>query len=139
MCSVCSSWVLLKPVVESFFFCLLWKELPENDLYVSFAVNYFFKKAQVPQSILHLQHTRHQLSLDGAGLCWLDVDPVNSCIDYFAYLCTPASETVLHQKRMPVCRLISPLMTDCSNKLQKWTLLAGLRGCRCLLLLFYRV
>jgi hypothetical protein len=52
--------------------------------------------------LLALQHTRHQLSLDGAGLCGLDVDSVNSSRDYFVYLCIPANETTLHQKRMSI-------------------------------------
>jgi hypothetical protein len=59
------------------------------------------KKKQVQQP-LHLQHTSHQLSLDGARLHGLDVDSVNSSSDYFVYLCIPASETMLHQKRMPI-------------------------------------
>jgi hypothetical protein len=50
--------------------------------------------------LLTLQHTRHQLSLDGVGRCGLDVDSVNSNRDYFVYLCIPASETMLHWKRM---------------------------------------
>jgi hypothetical protein len=37
-----------------------------------------------------------------AGLHGLDVDSVNSSIDYFAYLYIPASETTLHQKRMSI-------------------------------------
>jgi hypothetical protein len=61
--------------------------LPENHLYISF---------------FHLQHTGHQLSVDGAGLRVLEVDSVNSSSDYFAYLCIPASETTLHQKRIPI-------------------------------------
>jgi hypothetical protein len=59
-------------------------------------------KTQVQQVFLHLQHTRHQLSLDGAGLPGLDVDSVNSNSDYFVYLCIPASETMLHQRRMSI-------------------------------------
>jgi hypothetical protein len=60
---------------------------------VLFTRRYFSKlivllKSQVQQSFLHLQHTRHQLSLDGAGLLVLDVDSVNSSSDYFANLCT---------------------------------------------------
>jgi hypothetical protein len=39
-------------------------------------------KTQVQQSFLHLQHTRHQLSLDGAGLHGLDVGSVNYSSDY---------------------------------------------------------
>jgi hypothetical protein len=58
-------------------------------------------KSTGPESSLHLQHTRHQISLDGAGLRGLDMDSVNFSSDYFAYLCIPASETTLHQKRMP--------------------------------------
>jgi hypothetical protein len=38
------------------------------------------------------------ISLAGAGLHGLDVDSVNSSSDYFAYLCSPASETTFHQK-----------------------------------------
>jgi hypothetical protein len=51
------------------------------------------------QSFLNLQYIRHQLSPDGAGLCGLDVDSVNASSDYFAYLCIPASETMLHQEK----------------------------------------
>jgi hypothetical protein len=40
--------------------------------------------------------------LDGAGLRGLDVDSPNSSSDYFAYLCIPANETTLHQKRMSI-------------------------------------
>jgi hypothetical protein len=43
-----------------------------------------------------------QVSLDGARLRGLDVDSVKSMSDYFTYLCIPASETMLHQKRMSV-------------------------------------
>jgi hypothetical protein len=68
------------------------------------------RKIQVQES-LHLQHTRHQLSLDGTGLCGLDVNSVNSSGDYFAYLCIPASETTLHQKRMSIA--------DCSHLQQQ--------------------
>jgi hypothetical protein len=64
--------------------------------YIAFAV--VSLKTQVQQLFLHLQHTRHQLSLEGAGLRGLDVDSANSSSDYFAYLCIPASETTLHQK-----------------------------------------
>jgi hypothetical protein len=60
------------------------------------------KKKQVQQSFLHLQHTRHQLSVDGAGLRGLIVDSVNSSNDYFAYSCIPRSETMLHQKTMSI-------------------------------------
>jgi hypothetical protein len=51
---------------------------------------------------LHLQHTKHQLLLDGAGFHGLDVDSVNASSDYFAYLCIPASEIMLHQERMSI-------------------------------------
>jgi hypothetical protein len=53
---------------------------------------------QAQQCSLHLQHNRHQLSLDGAGLNGLDVDSVNSSSDYFAYLCILPNNTTLHQK-----------------------------------------
>jgi hypothetical protein len=42
-CGVGSSWVFLKLAID-FFFCQLWKELPKNYLYISFAINYFVKK-----------------------------------------------------------------------------------------------
>jgi hypothetical protein len=58
------------------------------------------KKTHVQQPFLHLQHTRHQLSLERTGLRGLDVHSVNSSSDNFVYLCIPASETTLHQKRM---------------------------------------
>jgi hypothetical protein len=60
------------------------------------------KKTQVQQSSLHLKHAIHQLSLDGVGLRGLDVDSVNSTGVYFTYLCIPASETTLHQRRMSI-------------------------------------
>jgi hypothetical protein len=53
-----------------------------------------------PTILLSLTVYQIQLSMDGAGLRGLDVDSVNSCSDYFAYLCIPASETKLHQNRM---------------------------------------
>jgi hypothetical protein len=43
---------------------------------ISFAITCFVKKQQVQQSFLYLLHTRHKISLDGAGLCGLDVDSV---------------------------------------------------------------
>jgi hypothetical protein len=55
-----------------------------------------------PTILLALKHTRDQLSLAGAGHRELDVDSVNSGSDYFAYLCIPESETMLHQKRMSI-------------------------------------
>jgi hypothetical protein len=67
---------------------------------ISFAINCIVKKKKVQQSILHLQRTKHQLSLDGLGLRRFDVDSVNTSSDHFAYLYNPASETMLHQKRM---------------------------------------
>jgi hypothetical protein len=54
------------------------------------------------KSFLHLQHTRHQLSLDIAGLRGLVMDSVNYSGDYFAYLFIPANETTLYHKRMPI-------------------------------------
>jgi hypothetical protein len=92
-----SSRVLLKPAIEFFFFCELLKEFPKNDLYICFAI-VLLKKKQVKPSFLHLQHTRYQLSLEGAGLCGLGVDSVNSSSTYFAYFCIPESETTLHHK-----------------------------------------
>jgi hypothetical protein len=50
----------------------------------------------------HLKNTRHQLSLDGVGFHGLDVESLNSSSDYFVYLSIPASETMLHQKRMSI-------------------------------------
>jgi hypothetical protein len=44
----------------------------------------------------------HQISLDGAGLHGLDVDFLNSSWDYFAYLCIPAGEITLHNKRTSI-------------------------------------
>jgi hypothetical protein len=70
-----------------------------NYTYRFFSINCFIK-TQVQQFFLHLKHTRHQLSPDGAGLHGLDVDSVNSSGDYFAYLCIPESETRLRQKRI---------------------------------------
>jgi hypothetical protein len=54
-----------------------------------------------PTIPLALKHTRHQLSLDGAGLRELDVDSVEFSNDYFAYLCIPAGTSTLRQERMP--------------------------------------
>jgi hypothetical protein len=76
--------------------------LPENDVFISFAVSCFIKKMQVHQSFLPLQHSRLQFSVDGAGLRGLDVDSMNSSSNYFAYLCHYASESTLHQKRMSI-------------------------------------
>jgi hypothetical protein len=70
----------LKPAIQPFFY-QLGKEVPDNDLYISFAINCFEKK-QVQQSFLHLKHTRHPLLLAVTGLCGFDVNPVNSSSDY---------------------------------------------------------
>jgi hypothetical protein len=59
-------------------------------------------KTKVQQSPCTYSTPRHQLSLDEAGLGGLDVDSVKSSRDYFAYVCIPASETMLHQKRMSI-------------------------------------
>jgi hypothetical protein len=75
-----------------------WKAYPSTRTYFN---SWLFRlKTQVKQSFLHLQHTRHQLSLDGAGLHELDVDSVKSSSDYFPYSCIPSSETTLHQEGM---------------------------------------
>jgi hypothetical protein len=58
---------------------------------------------------LHLQLTRHQLSLDGTGLRGLDVDYVKSNSDYFAYLRIAASEATLVGKE---CQLRIDLTFD---------------------------
>jgi hypothetical protein len=63
---------------------------------------WFKKKIQVERSFLHLQHTRHELSPDGAGFRGFVVESANLSSDYFAYLCIPASETARRQKRMPI-------------------------------------
>jgi hypothetical protein len=79
------------------------EELKMLSLYMHIfsAINCFIKKHRYNNpSFLHLQSTRHQLPLDGAGLHGLVVDSVNSSSNYFAYLCFPASETTLHHKRM---------------------------------------
>jgi hypothetical protein len=57
-------------------------------------------KTKVQDSSLHLQHTRHQFSLDGAGTYGLDVVSANYNCDYFEYLCIPASGIMLYHKRM---------------------------------------
>jgi hypothetical protein len=49
------------------------------------AINRFFKNTQVQRFFLHLQHTRHQHLLDGAGLRELVVDSVKSISDYLAF------------------------------------------------------
>jgi hypothetical protein len=74
--------------------------LPENDLYISFTINCFVKNTG--PAIVALTAYQTQFSPDGAGLCGLDVDSVNSSSDYFAYLYIPVSETMLHQRRMLV-------------------------------------
>jgi hypothetical protein len=71
-------------------------------MYISFAVNYIIKKTGSTNFLALTITPFHQRSLDGAGLCGLDVDSVNSSSGYFAYLCMPASETMLHQKRMSI-------------------------------------
>jgi hypothetical protein len=38
--------------------------------------------------------------VENVGLRVSDMDSVNSGSDYFAYLCTPASEITIHQKRI---------------------------------------
>jgi hypothetical protein len=58
--------------------------------------------------------------VDGAGLRGLDVESFNSSTNYFAYLCIPASETTLYQKRMIVvdqCHLQRQAVeTSCKNE-----------------------
>jgi hypothetical protein len=49
-------------------------------------------------TLLALMHTRHQLSLDGAGFRGLEMDSVDFSSDYFVSMCIPASETTLHRK-----------------------------------------
>jgi hypothetical protein len=77
-------------------------------------------KTQAQQSFLHVKHTGHQLSLDGAGLHGLDVDCVNSSSDHFAYLCISVSETMLDQKRMPIADRShlrrQTVETNCTNE-----------------------
>jgi hypothetical protein len=58
-----------------------WKEIPENNLYISFAVNSFVKMHRSQRPFVHLQQTRHQLSLNGEGLRGLEVDSVNFSSD----------------------------------------------------------
>jgi hypothetical protein len=58
-----------------------------------------------PSIILAL--TAHQMPTFTGWSCfmgWLD-DSMNSSSDYFTYLCIPASETTLCQKRMSVADL----------------------------------
>jgi hypothetical protein len=104
--------------------------------YISFAINCFVKNTRT--TILALKHTRHQLSLDGTGLRELDVDSVNSSSDYFAYLCIPASETTLHQKRISIVNRSrlrrQSVKTKCKNEQRYLDREAARRG----LLLFYR-
>jgi hypothetical protein len=98
-------------------------------------------RTQVQRSFLHLQHTRHQLSVDRAGLHGLHVDFMNSCSNYFAYLCIPGSKTTLHQKY--ICQLRKKLTfydrlwkTDARMNAASWIArMQGVRG----LQLFYRV
>ncbi|XP_023719536.1 uncharacterized protein LOC111871038, partial [Cryptotermes secundus] len=52
----------------------------------------------VEQSSLPLQHTRLQLSFNGAIPHGLDVDSVNSSSNNFSYVCVTTSETMLRQK-----------------------------------------
>jgi hypothetical protein len=96
-----------------------------------------FKHTRVQESFLHLQHTRPQLSLDGAGLRGLDAGSVNSSSDYYAYLYIPASKTTHRQKRMPIAdrshRRRKTVETSC--KKNPW--IARLQGVR-EVLLFYR-
>jgi hypothetical protein len=54
----------------------------------------------------------------------LDVDSVNSSSNYLAYLCIPASETTLHQKRMSGADRShfswKNVETNCKNELPSW-------------------
>jgi hypothetical protein len=59
-------------------------------------------KTQVQQSFLQLHPIQKPTSLAAAGFHGLDVDSVNCSSDYFAYLCIPARETILHQKGMSI-------------------------------------
>jgi hypothetical protein len=57
MCSVGSSRTLLKPAIESSYFCELWEELPKNDVYITFAIIFLLKNTG-PTILLAL--TAHQ-------------------------------------------------------------------------------
>jgi hypothetical protein len=96
-------------------------------------------KTQVQQSFMHLQHTRHQISLDGVGLRGLDVDSVNPSSDYFAYLCIPASEITLLQKRcrLPIDLTFDDRLQKPSEKINLGSWIARLQGVHGLLL-FYK-
>jgi hypothetical protein len=59
-------------------------------------------KTQIQQYFFHLEHTRCQSPLDGAGLRGFHVDSVSFSSYYFVYLCIPACETTRHQKRMSI-------------------------------------
>jgi hypothetical protein len=73
-------------VAESFFFCYLWKELLENDLYTCFAINCFVKKHRS-------NNPSCSYSTRDINFHWMEQ---NSSSDYFVYLCIPGSETTLH-------------------------------------------
>jgi hypothetical protein len=112
---------LLKPTVETFFFYYLWEELPENDLYIAFAINYFFKKQRSnnPCYIYSISNTNfHWMEQD-----FVEQNPVKFSSDYFAYLCIPAS-----LKKNVICGSISPSTTNCRNQLQNRTLPAASQG-----------
>jgi hypothetical protein len=67
---------------------------------ISFTINCFIKRNRYNNPSCTYITPDSQLSLDGAGLHGLDEDSVNSSSNYFEYLCIPASETTLHQKRV---------------------------------------
>jgi hypothetical protein len=86
-------------------------------------------KTQVQQSFLHKQHTRHQLSLDGAGFRGLHVDSVNSAaIILRSYVSLQVKPRFVRKECK--LRIDLPSTTDCRNQLQKLTPLAGVRSCK---------
>jgi hypothetical protein len=78
---------------------------------------------------MHLQHTRHQLSLNGPGLRGLDVNSVISSSDSFAYLHIPASETTFHQKKSQL-RIELTFEDRLWNPTAKMSPSSGSRGCK---------
>jgi hypothetical protein len=67
---------------------------------------------------MHIQHTRHQLPLDGVGLRGLDVDSVNSSSDYFTYLCIHASESMHHLNMHRIAMKFVPQLLTNDQKQQ---------------------
>jgi hypothetical protein len=82
-----------------------------SSLHVDFfAINCFIKKTQVQQSLLHLQHTGHQLSLEG----------FNNCVAVLAIdFNTPGSWAGRFSDFLSICSILAPISSNSSVSIRR--------------------